>query len=287
MKNLFIFILSMLFSLSLYAQDLIVTHEDDSLNCKITGIKKNNIYFTFLYKEEIRNTLMPVNQVKKYQYNYYQTPEIIINKVIKDKVFPRFRVAVDGGWGYRTGRLSNNIPADFRAYANKLKSGFHYALDVSYFFTEHMGVGLKYDALLSRNKMNGVFYVDNPSRHGVMSDNIAIRFIGPIFYTRLLNRSKKNCLLAHCGIGYLAYRDNVVLLSDDYILKGNTVGVSVGVGYDIGITKNFALGFQLSLLTGTVTKYTISGKTSGRTTQPEEGENLSHINLSIGLRFNK
>jgi hypothetical protein len=284
MKNLFIFILSTLFSLPLYAQDLIVTHENDSLNCKITGIKKNNIYFTFQHKGELRNTLLPVNQVKNYQYSYYQTPEILVSKNIANKLFPRFRVAVNGGWSYRIARLSNNVPADFTAYANKLKSGFHYNLDVSYFFTAHIGAGFQYHASFFRNKMD--VYDTNSNQSGVMSDNIAIRFIGPLFYTRLLNSNKKNGLLAHCGIGYLAYSDNAVLI-EAFTLKGYTVGVSVGIGYDIGISKNFALGFQLSLISGTMTQYTESNKTSSKTIKLEEVENLSHINLSVGLRFNK
>jgi hypothetical protein len=276
----------MLFSLSLYAQDLIVTHENDSLNCRITKIKKDNIYFTFLHKGELRNTLLPINQVKNYQYSYYQTPETLVSKSMAGKLFPRFRVAINGGWGYRIGRLSNNIPADFTAYANKLRSGFHYSLDVSYFFTEHIGAGFNYHAWFSRNKMDGV-YIDNPSQYGIMSDNIAIRFIGPMFYTRLLNSNKKNCLLAYCGIGYLVYRNNAVLIADDYILKGNTVGVLMGIGYDIGISKHFALGFQLSLLSGTLTQCTVTSTAYAGTMKSEEDENLSHINLSIGLRFNK
>jgi hypothetical protein len=202
-----------------------------------------------------------------------------------NKLFPRFRVAVNGGWGYRIAKLSNNVPANLTAYANKLKSGFHYNVDMSYFFTAHIGVGFQYHASFSRNKMNNV-YIDNPSRSGTMSDNIAIRFIGPTFHTRLLNSNRKNCLQAHCGIGYLAYRNNAVLISDNYILKGNTVGVSMGIGYDVGISKYFALGFQLSLVSGTVTQHTISSKTNG-TMSLREDENLSHINLSIGLRFNR
>ena len=45
-----IFLIPLCNSLPLIAQDLIVTIDNDSINCKITKIKPDFIYFTFKYK---------------------------------------------------------------------------------------------------------------------------------------------------------------------------------------------------------------------------------------------
>jgi hypothetical protein len=86
-----------LFTTSLHAQDLIVTNEGDSLNCKITKIKSENVFFTFKYKDEIRNTLLPINQVKYHQYNYFQQSEVPSDIVKNKEIYPRFRASINGG----------------------------------------------------------------------------------------------------------------------------------------------------------------------------------------------
>ena len=289
LKEIFI-LFSLLLINSIKAQDLIVTKEGDSLNCKITKIKESNIHFTFKYKDEIRNTLLPIQDVKYHQYNYYQTSVVPIDKIIgyKEK-YPRFRAALNGGWSYRLAKLSNNIPSDFEQYSKELKSGYSYGLDLSYYFSEQLGFGFKYSNFNSKNEIDIVStYPDGSTLYGKMSDNISINFIGPFFSTRFLNANKRNCFLMNLGIGYLGYKNDAILISN-YKLKGNTVGFCWDIGYDIGLSKNFALGFQASYTAGTLREYELSDATKVQTIKLDENnyENLSRIDLSIGLRFNK
>jgi hypothetical protein len=290
MKNIFIFIVFTLFLTPLAAQDLIVTSEGDSLNCKITKVKTDNIYFTFKYKDEIRNTLLPVNQITSYKINYYETAEIQIEQVKYNEIYPHFRAAVDFGWSYRTAKIAetNN---DFKNYAKDLKSGFHYSLGLSYYFTEMLGFGVKYNnAMFSKEIGNvQVTYDDGSTEYGKMSNNIQINFIGALFSGRFFNSKKTNCLVSDIGLGYLGYRDKFSLISDKGTFKGGTVGFYMSVGYDISISKNLSLGFQLSAITGTLNqlKLTRGNQTETIKLGKDEYENLSRIDLSIGLRFSK
>ena len=62
---------------SMQAQDLIVTQEGDSLNCRITQIDLSGLLrFLFKHKGEIRSTLLPLKQVRSYQYAYYPYAEV-------------------------------------------------------------------------------------------------------------------------------------------------------------------------------------------------------------------
>jgi len=181
------------FIISLHAQDLIVTNQGDSLNCKITKVKRDYIYFTFKHNDEIRNTLLPNDQVVQYQKNYYSTAEVPADKIKGNEIYPHFRFAVSGGWSYRTVSLSSSVPADFKDYMKKLKSGFNYELGLTYYFTEMLGAGLKYNEFLSSNEIGDVYvnYLDGTTEYGNMSDNIRIKFIGPLFSYRLLKFDKE------------------------------------------------------------------------------------------------
>jgi len=290
LKYIFIFISISLLTISVKAQDLIVTSEGDSLNCKITKVKTDNIYFTFKHKDEIRNTLLPLNQVKYHQFNYFQTSEVQANKIIYNEIYPHFRAAVTGGWSYRVAKLADNIPSDFEKYMKDLKSGYHYGLDLSYYFSEQVGFGFKYYNYHSKNEITNVYVTlpNGSTQIGNMSDDISINFIGPFFSTRLLNANKKNSFLINLGLGYVGYKDNAVLISD-FLIKGSTIGLCWDIGYDIGLSENFALGFQFSYIIGTLTRYELSDGASTQTVKldKENYESLSRIDLSIGLRFNK
>ncbi|MDR3339812.1 MAG: hypothetical protein LBT25_06960, partial [Candidatus Symbiothrix sp.] len=165
MKHFLMVLCLCIFSISLQAQDLIVTGEGDSLNYKITKVKKDPISMK--------------------------------------EIYPHFRLALTGGWSYLTARLSDDTPAEFKDYSKELKSGFHYDVDFSYYFVEQLGVGFKYHEFLSSNKMDNVYatYPDGSTEYGSMSDDIRINFIGPFFSTRFFNSTKKNCLLMDLGLG--------------------------------------------------------------------------------------
>lgn len=298
------------FAVSLRAQDLIVTNEGDSINCKITNVKSDIIYFTFRSGDEVLNTLLSVGKIDNYVIDYYSTAEVQVEaprgvsrevqrevsretpreKNMGKEIYPHFRFAASGGWSYRTARLSPDIQSDFKNYYNKLKSGWHYDLGASYFFSEQLGVGLKYNEFRTSNEIDiYVDFEDGTTEYGSMGDNYRIKFIGPTFSTRLLNSTKKNCLLLELGLGYMDYRDKGHVLSMPVTIKGGTVGTYWSIGYDFGLTENLALGFQISSLSGTLYQITRSSGTQSVTEKlaKDKYENLSRIELSVGLRFNK
>jgi hypothetical protein len=289
MRKIFLIAILTICIVKLYAQDLIVTSEGDSLNCKITSIKNENVYFTFKHKEETRSTLLPVSQIKTYQYNYYKIAVVSVDKIVSNETFPHWRLAIDGGYSYQTANVGNNVPSGFSSYVEGLKSGYHFAGDVTYYFTEFLGVGFKYLLFKTSNQMDNISVTlsNGVTKYGNMSDDISITFIGPTFCTRLLNSNKKNALYLDLGVGYLGYQDNAIVV-DKYIQTGNTVGLVWDLGYDIGLSKNMAIGFNLALITGTLSEYDLNDGVSTKTINLTSGNyiGLGRIDLSIGIRFN-
>lgn len=288
MKRLLILFLLACSSHALLSQDLIVTNENDTINCRITKIKGDNIYFTFKHKEEIRNTLLPKSKVKFHQYDYYQSSEVPESEVVGYQNYPKLRIAFNGGFSQQTAKISSRVPAVFRDYIRELKSGSHYGGDMIYYVTEPMGFGFKYFVYNTSNSLDNIFLEDinGNRRYGRLSDDLTVTFIGPTFSSRLLNKNKSNAFIANFAIGYMGY-DNDIEVVDPYNMSGSTVGLAFELGYDIGISDNLALGIQVSYLSGALFEYDLSDGTTTTKVELEQGqyESLNRIDFSIGLRF--
>jgi len=297
MKHTLILLLLLTITCSVYSQDLIVTNDGDYINCKITRVKDSYVYFTFKHRNEIRNTMLHISDIEEYQYNYYQVSDNYVDDYNDDYVddyeddnyFPRFRLAINGGYSYMTAKVAESVPDDFKNYVKKLKSGYHFGGDLSYYFSELYGVGGK--CFIFKSSSSSDIYLEDTNgdrKYGIMSDDLTITYIGPVFSTRFLNWNKKNAFLMNVSLGYMGYSSDKVII-DKYKMKGSTLGMAFDIGYDIGISQNFSLGFQLSLLSGSLSKYSLNNGIITETVNlnKDEYENISRIDFTIGLRFNK
>lgn len=275
---------------TLFAQDLILTNQGDSINCKITKVKTDNIYFTFKHKDEFRSTLLPLADIVTHQFNFYQTGEVKEEYIVGYENYQHFRLAFNGGYSYHTAKLAETVPSDFKNYYNELKSGYHFGGDITYYFTEPLGLGFKYYVFKTTNTMDNIYRedLDGNRTYGHMRDDLTISFIGPTFSTRLLNQAKSNAVLMNMSLGYMGYSNDLVLI-EQYKMTGRTLGLALDIGYDIGLSKNVSLGFQISFLTGTLFKYDWNDGVTTQTVDLKEGEynSLNRIDFSVGLRFNQ
>ena len=158
MRRIYILACSLLFLFpaSLSAQDLILTSEGDSLNCKITKVRNEEVYFTYRDKDEIRSSWLRLEKIQHCQFDFYEIPEVPVEKIIANEMYPRYRVALHGGCAYRTVRLHPDLPSDLADYKKKLKLGFSYGLDLSYYFFEGWGIGIGYSGY-SRFQLSYIF----------------------------------------------------------------------------------------------------------------------------------
>lgn len=122
--------------------------------------------------------------------------------------YSKFRFGLEGGGGFRLGKISNDVSDDFKSYTKKLRRGFVYGADATWFFKEFMGVGLRYKAFSASNGATVTGTDENGTTvTGKLKDNIQISFIGPMFCTRFSSRNGLHTLTADIGVGYINYRD--------------------------------------------------------------------------------
>lgn len=287
-KSIVLFVMIVISSLA-YSQDLIVTTEGDTINCKISKVKTDNIYFTFKHKDEVRNTLLPLSALRVYKYNYFNHSEIPEGKVTKNDSYSQVIFSIIGGYSYRIASIPDSYNESFKEYTKDLKSGYNYNIELAYFFSETVGLGLKYNAFKSSNSVDNVSATDayGNVRHGKISDNITVSFIGPFASTRFFNSKKNGALILNFGLGYLGYKDKSKVLGQEITVKGSTLGTSMDVGYDIRIGKKTFLALMVSGTFGTLSKVKVDDGSGEETIEldKDDYESLGRLDFSVGLRF--
>ena len=211
MKKIWIILLMAgLYQTSALAQDLLVTADGDSLNCIITQINGDYVYFTFRYQNEVRHTLLPRTQVRYYQYDYYHTLDIQPLQIVRYKPeIPRWRLTFNAGWSRRTAPFADVlIPAE-KEYLKNLRNGLNINLGISYFFSEMYGVGFKYDLFKTSTSLYGG------------TESIVINFAGPALAMRFYK--KNNCWFMNYSIGYMGFTDKAEITGLSGIMNGRTV----------------------------------------------------------------
>jgi hypothetical protein len=204
--------------------------------------------------------------------------------------YPKFRLGVQGGWGYMISKISSDVPADFRDYVKKLKSGYNLGFDAAFYFKQNMGIGIKYSFFHTSNSIPSVYAVDSITRKvttGPMSDFINIHYIGPTFNSRFITDNQLFHFNFYVSLGYMSYKDDGMLITP-YVITGSTVGTALGFGADWSITPALFAGVDISGIFGSLSSYNLEeGGTTKTITLPDnQREGLSRIDISAGVRWN-
>ncbi|MDR3705882.1 MAG: outer membrane beta-barrel protein [Paludibacteraceae bacterium] len=292
MKKIWILLFVFGCSVSVFSKDLIVTKEGDSIKCKILNTTDNYLYYNHIDKGQVTDSKLEMSQVKYFERGFYKTAKL--TNVQMDSIYKpsRWRFGLECGYSRWIAKNPSGITSDLSSYLNGLKNGFNYAADVTYYFNQRWGVGMKYHGFNSSNSLDdySVTSTDGTVTTGTISDKEWIQYFGPYgSYRYILPNDKRNVLYANLGVGYTLYRDKGAAPSTtDVTITGHQVGVFANLGYDYFITKNFALGVELGFNVAKLSKYKTD---DGTTTETVSLDSDSHVSLntldvSVGLKYN-
>ncbi|MGF1636557.1 MAG: hypothetical protein ACFCUU_05745 [Cyclobacteriaceae bacterium] len=213
-----------------------------------------------------------------------QSPQYRINV---QPEYPTFRWAFQGGFSFRTASIIDGLTPNTRNHFKKILSGMHYGTDLHWFVSETIGIGARANIFTASASSSGVSL---PARNynGKIDQKVNMYYVGPSMTTRLLSSDMKNALITGLSFGYLGYRDNFTI-NREYLHSGGTFGMLLDIGYDIGVSENFAIGFSITLISGVLNSVTeTQGSSSYKITFPnDQREGLGRIDLSVGIRFLK
>lgn len=200
---------------------------------------------------------------------------------------PKFRVAIQGGFAYTFGSIDKSMGEDLVNYYKKLKLGGNEGAEITYYIMTGSSVGIKYNRLRSSVSAYGtITFDDGTTKSGTVSDNVSILFVGPYYGVTNAGGESRHVYAVNVGIGYVGYRDNACVV-DPFQLTGWTLGYYLGLQYDFMITKKLAVGAELAMYTGNVSKLyrTENGVKSQVEMESGQAQAASHIDASIGIRF--
>ncbi len=217
-------------------------------------------------------------------------------KIKETNIIPysHWRFALNGGYAYNLGKSVPTSDTRLETYDNQIRSGINLGGEINYFIVNgQIGIGINYENVTSQNSLNGVTYLNNGEifTNNTLSDNLNIQYVGPMYTgisRRIKNNQVKDALIINVGMGNLTYTDNKRVDLKNYKITGSTLGTYYSIGYDRFISKNMALGIQLSLITGILSNYDQFDGSSTTHVQLDinSHQSLSHLSLTIGLRFN-
>ncbi len=133
--------------------------------------------------------------------------------------------------------------------------------------------------------------MNNYTTYGKMKERTTISFTGPMLTFTSMRRPMLGFLSMSVGLGYLKYTDEITILNDikqKATQYGSTLGTCVDVGYYFPLSENFFLGAQASLIQGalySVKQTDFKGYTQTVRYDKSDYENITHLDLSVGLRY--
>jgi hypothetical protein len=203
---------------------------------------------------------------------------------VKEIDYQHFKLAVIAGYSDHTYSMEGKIPSPLTEYVKDLQSGNNFGVDLRYYPVEPVGFGIKYSAFNGRSSKA---VLTSASKYSTLDKDLSILFIGPCISTRYLHADMKNTLYFNMAYGYVGYRVNYQT-NVDFSAKGNTMATVYDLGYDVGLTQNVGVGFQISYFLGMLKEYKSNYQGESQNVYLESGkyEHLHRVDFSIGLKLN-
>ena len=213
-------------------------------------------------------------------------PEFIESELDLRKESWSVRIALQGGASYRFGKDVAGVEEVVTAHNNNRRWGPTYGADVSFFFSDYFGVGLKAQNVYYADKMPA----SATDKNGYLEDYENIWFAGVVFSSRLPSKNRNNAFLARAGYGIAGYSDwGQTIVPPSYTISGTAPALLLELGYDFGIAKNLSVGAALTFIRGAMKNASVitsDGRAASITADSDNAESLSSLSLSIGLRYN-
>ncbi|HKL02604.1 MAG TPA: hypothetical protein VJ911_02975 [Cryomorphaceae bacterium] len=252
-------------SLSLNAQDLVVTNSGDSTNCDILSATENTMKLRCFNDATQRffKTEIAMTEIADYKLNYYQMGSgkaayANINKSgdtlssIENYGLPKVRLAASYGYSFKLGQSAASNAAE-REYEKEIRNGNRIGLTFDFFWNEMNGLGFKFHRHRSNANLQIEIELDPTTTETFGAhEQLNIAQYSILYRIRKYSWNDKNCLNLGMGIGLAAYRDEITILlpgaPQSVAEVANCAALELEVSYDIALADNIALsiGGELS-----------------------------------------
>ncbi len=203
----------------------------------------------------------------------------------------RFRLAVNGGPGYRISKIQEDASEEIKNYLRELKSGFTIDVEANYMIRPSWGLGVQYSNFSSKGSTTALFSDEFGEFFRLpTTDNISITYIGPQYITKNSTSDGLHSLMGSLSFGYLGYKNAASVNGVPVTFKAETIGFGIGIGYEYRIAQNIGIGAKFGVVGGSVSEYEVTANGTTQTLSAQsviglEREGLTRIDVLGGIRF--
>lgn len=279
------------------AQDRIITLQNDTINCKISKISSSNISFKIKNGSVLTNG--KIERDKVLSYFSENAGNIDNTNFLATNPGGRWRLGLSGGLNYLTGSSSKAEMAlvqrgiskqDAKSYYSSLKLGQSGGADLHYMISKTYGAGLIYK-FYSTNGMVESFFDPQDGVNlifGKMDEKIYVNYAGLSFYSeQFLKANPRLKLSSYYSAGMAFYRNEAIVVNTPFLLTGKAFATNLDIGMEYFVFPKISAGINLSYFLSSLKKLTLNNGNSTTTQEldKENYENISRIDLSVGIRF--
>jgi hypothetical protein len=296
LSALFMVILLMALCISVTAQDRIVTISGDTITGSITRVTNSSIQYETILEGVKTSGRINRNHVQSWMKN--ESGSLTELPVMPGYEQGRFRISIQGGYGYRTGStkdarqamINTGFSADAaNSYYRAIKFGMQGSGQVHYMFWQQNGLGIDYNFFYSKASASGNMDPgDGYTRiYGTMSEDIYTQFAGLSWYTHQWISPARLKYYSILSVGLAMYRNETRIIYSPVLLTGNSLGTNLETGLEYFFSEKIALGIGLSYFQSTLGKVTVNNGSSIQEVELEDKqrEGLGRLNLSAGLKI--
>ncbi len=270
--RLILFLFFIVVSNTLFAQDIIIKQAGDSIQCYITKVKRDSIYYKYWNLEKIEDEVLALNQVKRFEYYFYEHYKTIVEeKTDSSKV--KVDISFGVGLSFRLGKMDPSISKENEA---DYRNGFNFTGRAGIIISDVFGFGIKYN--------------QHGTKAGVVGFQsiVKIKYFGP--YLLLQTKPINNIMVFSglFGVGKLSYNEKLVeslsFLSNTYEYNGSTTGINIGGSYNLILSQHLNFSLDVNIITGKIDDGELVDKNGNITTNlPEESASTFNFGFSFHL----
>lgn len=301
----------------LVAQDIIVTMAMDTIPCRIVLVRDDRIHYVSEDSGSRRNQVIMKSDVYGYHQQGY-LPVILDNSAPRQrvpndyavpgddpvydsgddytvyqraryKVSDPVRLAFNAGWTWRTAKISEDLPLEWKEHYKGLIAGRQFGGGFTAFPKESFGIGAAFGIARWEHQSLAIpFPLDTGGTIDLaVRDRVSMGHISGEVVWRHLEEGSRLRLYSRLGAGFSWFHDEQAIDVITLVFRSSTINLNAGLGADVLILPGVAIGVDVEMIFGVFTEFKIEQGAYTYTYKSEkgQGEAAHRFNLSFGPRF--
>lgn len=224
------------------------------------------------------------------------------SQISTEKEREKWRFSLSGGPGYMYASSKdaedNLVDAGIdrhkaESYYKDYKWGWQGNADLHYLLGPNLGIGAKYSFFSTSGKLKDVSLgnYNGDGLHnffGDLEEQLYVNYIGPsLLGQAFVNTRKTWKATALISFGYANYRSETHILEVPALITSNNFGGYSELGMEYYLSKHIAIGVNLNYFAASFKKMNIKSNQGSQEIDYNKRENVSRLDLSLGIRIYK